>query len=128
MKVTDNLVFLYSDLNHDAHIAYIILDKTLQYLRNKLNEISKVFIWSNFCAGQYNFHLPFYLMFKTAYKFQTECCFLDQDMGRTFVTFWVKGLRSAQPRLSKQEGGDKQSLDDVRLLNNRTVRPTDLGL
>ncbi|KAK3776685.1 hypothetical protein RRG08_049693 [Elysia crispata] len=59
-------------------------------------------------------------MSKTAYKFQTECCFLDQDMGRTFVTFWVKGLRSAQPRLSKQKGGDKQSLDDVRLLNNRT--------
>ena len=56
--ITEYLVFLGDDLNHDAHMVKEIVDKVRTHLKRK--GVTSLIMWSDGCAAQYKSRLPFY--------------------------------------------------------------------
>ncbi|KAK7484163.1 hypothetical protein BaRGS_00024533, partial [Batillaria attramentaria] len=57
--VTDYLVFLSDDLNHDAHMAHTIIMASREHVLVETG-IEQVVVWSDGCAAQYKSKLPFF--------------------------------------------------------------------
>ena len=64
--MTEYLVFLSDDLNHDANLVKTIMDKTLSHLQLRVAGLEKVVVFSDGCAAQYKSKMPFYHLSTTS--------------------------------------------------------------
>lgn len=60
--VTEYMIYLSDDLNHDAHIVTLMLQEVQEHLQQ--SGIAKLIVWSDGCPTHYKSKLPFYLASK----------------------------------------------------------------
>ena len=58
--VTDTIIYLSDDINHDPHLAKAVSDRCKKTFQNK--PLEKYVIFSDGCSSQYKSGLPFFIL------------------------------------------------------------------
>ena len=65
--VTDEVVCITPDLNHDRHAVEAFIEKTVQMLKQCKVPVHQVYEWSDNCSGQYKSRFAFELISQSKY-------------------------------------------------------------